>query len=430
MCASRPTTNDLPALLLVDDGQGGFGPLCDLRPVHGLRTGVCTTAERLAVGHRVVGERVPDRLAGLVRERSGHAVNDAAAVAGHDRILAVNGALASWSLLAGGLPAGDDEVALTTATGRLVAARLGRASAEVLLATGSIPVGVRRQETSAGLLDAPGQVLDGLARWIAADIDALAADAEGRGYRSMASGAAAAGPGQWARMGEHRVLVHGSATIAPYVVFDASAGPIHVAEKAVIRPFTVLCGPCSIGPGSTVGDRSLIKPNTTCGPQCRLGGEVGGTSIIGFSNKTHDGHLGDSLLGEWVNLGAGTDNSNLLNTYGEVPLRLEPDGPRQRTGRIFLGAVIGDHVKCAIGTRLMTGTVVGTGAMIAASTPPPATVRRFAWITDDGERRYALPKFVEVLRTVMKRRSLEPGPAYLAAIETLHRAAEAAGAPS
>ena len=157
----------------------------------------------------------------------------------------------------------------------------------------------------------------------------------------------------------------------------------------------------------------------------RLGGEIGGTSIVGYSNKAHDGHLGDSIVGEWVNLGAGTDNSNLLNTYSEVPVRLEPDGPRERTGRIFFGSVIGDHVKCAIGTRLMTGTVLGTGAMVARSTPPPSTVRRFAWLTDDGERSYQIGKFVEVARTVMARRSLVPGPAYLERLGSLHAAATA-----
>jgi hypothetical protein len=129
-----------------------------------------------------------------------------------------------------------------------------------------------------------------------------------------------------------------------------------------------------------------------------------------------------------VNLGAGTDNSNLLNTYGEVTVRLEASRPRERTGRIFCGSFLADHAKLAIGTRLMTGTSVGTGAMIASSASPDTTVDRFAWITDstddsttgDGVRRFRLAKFLDVVRTVMARRGVTPGPAYLARLSALH----------
>lgn len=398
---------------MIDDGKGSFGPLRDLRPIFGLRTGVDTTVERLALelATTVVAAFVPDHLAAVLGEASGWAVNR---VPAGDRFLLVNGRLPSVAPLGASLPT-DVEWARTTADGDLLLACLTAASAERYRTTRSIPGSVPTERVALSLVDSPWVLLDQLPTQITADIERIARDAQALGYRAIQRG-------DPSRLGDATVLVHGSATIAPYVVFDASAGPIHVGPKATIRPFAVLCGPCSIGTGSTVADRSLIKAATTCGPQCRLGGEIGGTSIVGFSNKTHDGHLGDSVIGEWVNLGAGTDNSNLLNTYGEVPVRLEPDGPRQRSGRIFLGSIIGDHVKCAIGTRLMTGTVIGTGAMIAGSTPPPTTVSRFAWITDEGERRYALPKFVDVMRTVMKRRSLEPGAAYVAAIERLHAA--------
>ena len=140
------------------------------------------------------------------------------------------------------------------------------------------------------------------------------------------------------------------------------------------------------------------------------------------ANKVHDGHLGDALVGEWVNIGAGTDNSNLLNTYGDVAMRLDSDGPMHKTGRIFMGCVLGDHVKLAIGTRLMTGTVLSTGTMYAASTPPRALVERFSWCTDAGERLYQWRKFESVLRTVFARRSLEPGEALLSRLKTLHDA--------
>jgi hypothetical protein len=176
--------------------------------------------------------------------------------------------------------------------------------------------------------------------------------------------------------------------------------------------------------GTRIADHATLKANTILGPGCRVGGEVGGTVFQGFSNKSHDGHLGDSWVGSWVNLGAATVNSNLLNTYGEVVMRLEHDGPRLRSGRQFLGCVLGDHVKTAIGTRIMTGTAIGTGAMIATSTPPPSTVARFAWHTDDGVRRYRLEKFLDTARLVMARRDRSLGPAAEARLRALHAAGE------
>ncbi len=397
-------------VILFDDGGGAFGPLCDLRPFFGLRTGAHTHGERLAAmaGGVHVASFVPQHMVEVVRETGGVPTN---ALPAGEIFRIVNGRATSVPDVARG-------EAFVTAQGEVLAAHLDHHAALAFARDRRLPDSVRIHEASADtLFRHPWEILDGLGAAITSDIMALAGRVEALGYATLADPHPAR---MGARMGVHPVVLHRTASVAPFVVFDASQGPIHVGERAVIRPFSVLCGPCSIGSGSTVADRALIKPNTTCGPQCRLGGEVGGTSIVGFSNKTHDGHLGDSLIGEWVNLGAGTDNSNLLNTYGEVSVQLEPNGPRQRTGRVFLGSIIGDHVKCAIGTRLMTGTVIGTGAMIASSTTPATTVKRFAWITDAGERRYALPKFIDVLAAVWRRRSLVPSPAYLARIAALH----------
>ena len=119
-------------------------------------------------------------------------------------------------------------------------------------------------------------------------------------------------------------------------------------------------------------------------------------------------------------ISAGATNSNLLNTYGEVTMRLEPEGPMYKTGRAFVGAIVGDHVKLAIETRLTTGAVLGTGAMIAMTGFPPAVVRRFAWLTDRGEQVYRFEKFLETARKMMARRDKEPGEAYLEAMRALH----------
>jgi len=200
-------------------------------------------------------------------------------------------------------------------------------------------------------------------------------------------------------------------------MLDASNGPIIIDEGATVRLGAVIIGPAYIGPYSTILDQALIKANTAIGPSCKVAGELGGTIIQGHTNKAHDGHIGDSWIGEWVNLGAGTTNSNLLNTYGEVTATA--GGHRHRTGLTFLGTIAGDHTKTAICTRLMTGTIIGTGAMIASSAPPPSEVMPFAWLTDAGTRTYRTQKFIDVMNTVMARRHVSPSDAYAARIREL-----------
>jgi UDP-N-acetylglucosamine diphosphorylase/glucosamine-1-phosphate N-acetyltransferase len=209
------------------------------------------------------------------------------------------------------------------------------------------------------------------------------------------------------------------------VFLDATLGHIVIDDDAVVRPGAIICGPAYIGPHSHVLDRCLIKPNTVIGPHCKVAGEIGGTIFQGFANKAHDGHLGDSYIGEWANLGAGTTNSNLLNTYGEVIAKaFGPDGKpgsNERTGEQFLGAIIGDHGKFAICTRIMTGAIVGTGTMWAATAPVTGTVPRFSWVTDAGVKPFAMAKFIEVARAVMGRRKVAMSAAYIARLTELHR---------
>ncbi|MEL7484590.1 MAG: glucose-1-phosphate thymidylyltransferase, partial [Planctomycetota bacterium] len=160
--------------------------------------------------------------------------------------------------------------------------------------------------------------------------------------------------------------------------------------------------------------------------RCKIAGEVGGTIFQGFSNKAHEGHLGDSWVGEWVNFGAGTNNSNLLNTYGEVLARATVGGPSERTGQTFIGAIIGDHVKFAISTRIMTGSVIHTGAMWASGAPVSEVIGPFTWATDRGETAFRLSRFLETAKTVMDRRGMEPGDEYLARLSVLHERASGA----
>ena len=213
-------------------------------------------------------------------------------------------------------------------------------------------------------------------------------------------------------IGDCRVDISPTATVHPNVVFDATHGAIRVEANATIRPHAVLIGPCWVGQDSIIYEHSLIKMNTVIGPMCKIGGEVGGTIFQGFSNKCHEGHLGDSIIGEWVNFGSGTTNSNLLNTYSDVILQ-DLAGKRHKTGRAYVGCFIGDHVKFGICSRIMTGTIVGTGAMIASTNPVPSPTPRFNWVTDNGTKLYRIEKFIEVAKIVMARRN-----------QDLHKSAE------
>ena len=144
--------------------------------------------------------------------------------------------------------------------------------------------------------------------------------------------------------------------IDPFVAADTSGGPVVIGPGAVVTAFTRLEGPCVIGPRSHVHG-AKVRAGTTLGPDCRIGGEVEASIVQGRSNKYHDGFLGHAYLGEWVNLGAGTHNSDLRNDYGEVSVFV--NGRLVRTGQTKVGCFLGDHTKTAIGALLNTGTNAG-----------------------------------------------------------------------
>ena len=224
--------------------------------------------------------------------------------------------------------------------------------------------------------------------------------------------------------GGHPVSADPTASISRSVVLDASNGPIRISPGATIRHGAIILGPVAIGEGSTILEHALIKSNTSIGPRCKIAGELDGVIVQSHTNKAHDGHIGDSWLGSWINLGAGTTNSNLLNTYGEVTAQSQPNARRVRTGMTFLGSIMGDHVKTSIGTQIMTGAVVGTGSMLASTAPPPTCVGRFEWITDVGRSRFRLDKFLQTARAMMDRRDVPLSDAMLARLTEVHAMSE------
>ena len=188
---------------------------------------------------------------------------------------------------------------------------------------------------------------------------------------------------------------------------NASEGPIYIATNTEVMEGCFIRGPFSLGENSALKMGAKIYGATTVGPYSKVGGEVNNSVIFGYSNKGHDGFLGNSVLGEWCNLGADTNNSNLKNNYAEVRLwDYETEG-FARTGLQFCGLMMGDHSKCGINTMFNTGTVVGVSSNIFGSGFPRNFVPSFSWGGSAGMTTYKTTKAYEVAEMVFSRRGLE-----------------------
>ncbi len=201
-----------------------------------------------------------------------------------------------------------------------------------------------------------------------------------------------------------RVGVEHGATVKPTACLDASTGPVHISHNATVEAHVIIQGPAYIGPGTLVKPHTHIYGGTSIGPFCKVGGEIDATIIASHSNKQHHGFLGHSYVGSWVNIGAGTSNSDLKNTYGPIRMRIGRD--QIDTGRHFLGAVIGDHVKIGINQSIPTGASIGFAASLFTSALLPKYVPSFAWLTDAGTGQGDPKRLMETARVVMARRNV------------------------
>ena len=191
-----------------------------------------------------------------------------------------------------------------------------------------------------------------------------------------------------------------------YVTLNASSGPIYIGRDAEIMEGSVIRGPFALCDNAQVKMASKIYGATTVGPYSRVGGEVKNVVIFAYSNKGHDGFLGDSVLGEWCNIGADSNNSNLKNNYEEVRLWSYQTEGFAKTGLQFCGLMMGDHSKCGINTMFNTGTVVGVSANIFGSGFPRNFVPSFSWGGASGFTTYLTKKAFETAKLVMARRDI------------------------
>ncbi|MFN4259614.1 MAG: putative sugar nucleotidyl transferase [Gemmataceae bacterium] len=202
-----------------------------------------------------------------------------------------------------------------------------------------------------------------------------------------------------------QLLIDPTAHLDPLVVADTRSGPVVIDAEAVVTAFSRLEGPCYIGPGTQVFG-AKIRGGTTLGPQCRIGGEVEASIVQGHSNKYHDGFLGHSYVGEWVNLGAGTHNSDLRNDYGEVTVVLH--GTPVATGLKKVGCFLGDHTKTGLGTLLNTGTSVGIFCnLLPAGRYAPKYVPSFCnWWNGSLAEGFDLERLLHTASEAMRRRDI------------------------
>jgi UDP-N-acetylglucosamine diphosphorylase/glucosamine-1-phosphate N-acetyltransferase len=206
-------------------------------------------------------------------------------------------------------------------------------------------------------------------------------------------------------IGKHPVyLSKGASAFA--TIFNTEDGPIYIGAGAKVMEGSILRGPLAIGDFSTVKMGSKIYGATSIGPHCKVGGELNNVSMLAYSNKGHEGFLGNSILGQWCNLGADTNTSNLKNDYGEVKLYDYSAGRFKATGLQFCGLVMGDHSKAGINTMFNTGTVVGFNANIFGAGYPRNFIPSFTWGGPQGMSDYRLDKAMETAERVLERRSI------------------------
>lgn len=225
------------------------------------------------------------------------------------------------------------------------------------------------------------------------------------------------------------VLVSSDARIRAASI-DAEAGPVVIGPGATVEPGVHLKGPLVIGEGSTVRMGACISGPTVIGPHCKVGGEISNVSFQGWANKAHGGFLGNSVIGRWCNLGAGTESSNLKNTYGEVRQWDADSGTLKGSGLQFCGLLMGDHSKCGIGTTFNTGTVIDPACVIFDAGFPPKHLPAFSWYNArSGDMEIQnLDRMLGTAEKVMARRGMEISEAQRANLTRLHQKRSETGA--
>jgi UDP-N-acetylglucosamine diphosphorylase/glucosamine-1-phosphate N-acetyltransferase len=403
-------------LILVDRSDNHrrqFWPLTLSRPIWELRCGMTSLGEKLAakVATSEVAYFLPDYMAQAYRERTTRPVNDMSALAGAD-ILIVDARVRAGSF---DIPAGNQSAVGLNDQGEVLYARVVQSDSKKLRA-GDIDAFLNAAKATLPTVQRNVPAWQYTWDLTLASPQQIAADfiAAGRqGIEGTVEEPSAL------RGSTKDVYIAPGARIHPMVVLDTERGPVYIDEGAEIHSFSRIEGPCYIGAKSILLGAKCREGNSI-GPYCRIGGEVEESIIQGYSNKYHDGFLGHAYVGEWVNLGALTTNSDLKNDYSTVSVML--DGKHSiDTGSTKVGSLIGDHTKTSIGVLFNTGSVVGAMAIIMATGKPlPKFIPSFAWFVEGVVTKgFGRKTLYGTARTAMSRRKQKWTPAQEAMWEAI-----------
>ena len=201
---------------------------------------------------------------------------------------------------------------------------------------------------------------------------------------------------------ENNIFIDKLSTIQNFAVLNAEEGPIYIDKNVTIESGSYIKGPAFIGKNSHIFNARVTE--SSIGSNCKIGGEVSKSVFYKYSNKAHYGYIGNSYIGEWVNLGAGSTTSNLKNNYGTISM-INSENQQINTKLQFLGSFIGDHCKIGIQSKLLAGTSIGFGSSVTNTTFIPKFLHHFSWSTDHTIEKYDLNKFIEMIEKVMSRRN-------------------------
>ena len=389
-------------------------PLVYTRPVYDLRCGTCTLGEKIIrqySGATVIAHCRGELVSAIKNVYHGLLVNELP----HDSCLLINGRLLADKNLPEKIPLqGEDCLFISGET--LVAARVSGKNLERLrqkLGSGPITIDLfsvdRTQEVEVQLISYPWNLVNHNSSQIEADWEVFGLGGRIKGH--VYDGATL--------LNREKIFLAQGTKLKPGAVLDAEGGPIIIEPGATIFPNATIEGPAFIGARTLIKTGAKIYKGTSIGEVCKVGGEVEESIIHSYSNKQHEGFLGHSYLGMWVNLGAGTNNSDLKNNYSNVKAYV--DGEMVDSGSMFVGLTMSDHSKSGINTMFNTGTVVGVSCNVYGGGFPPKLVPSFTWGGAEGLVEYRLDKALEMARAVMGRCKLELTPAHEELIRAIFR---------
>ncbi len=386
-----------------DEKATDFFPLTMTRAVFELRCGRTLVIDKILdfLGCREgVCLYVRDYIAPVVRLRyPDFQVNEPGFLKGDD-VLFING---RWLYSGEVLEIKGEEAAFSDGDGQLIYLKASKETVLKMLEKPSLLDGIKWAAEELGGRKVKARVLNWPWDLVFSNPDMIRYDFRRLGRRGVHGKV----HGSLEIVGEKEdVYIAETAKIYPNVVIDASEGPVIIDSGVKVYPFSFIEGPSSIGAGTYIMTGAKIREGVTAGPVTRLGGEVEESIIHGYSNKYHDGFLGHAYVGEWVNLGALTTNSDLKNDYSEVQVFI--NGRFVKTGSLKVGSFIGDHTKTSIGTLLNTGTVIGVMCNVLSTDLSPKYIPSFTWYyAGRFSRGSGLRRMLRTAEAAMARRNVK-----------------------